>query len=205
MGCVAVDTKKNPAPGERREIQNNCYPYRNQVRRSMPSAWETLAVDALALLVSSTAEVVQYATARRGVTATDFPRLYRPAYLVLLECAEEHINTGSASERVDMVQFGQRLQEKQHSTGTRVWRRISNSNGYSAHPLGMAELGLINNALTELTSQAAFQHLQAAQAQTQQCLDTATLTGIGRAMEHLQKAQDAGQRAGLIDQRRGGR
>ncbi|MHA6522746.1 hypothetical protein [Corynebacterium amycolatum] len=35
----------------------------------MPSAWETLAVDALALLVSSTAEVVQYATARRGVTA----------------------------------------------------------------------------------------------------------------------------------------
>ncbi|MHA6520865.1 hypothetical protein, partial [Corynebacterium amycolatum] len=57
----------------------------------------------------------------------------------------------------------------------------------------------------QLTSQAAFQHLQAAQAQTQQCLDTATLTGIGRAMEHLQKAQDAGQRAGLIDQRRGGR
>ncbi|MGX6503939.1 hypothetical protein [Corynebacterium amycolatum] len=87
----------------------------------MPSAWETLAVDALALLVSSTAEMVQYATARRGVTATDFPRLYRPAYLVLLECAEEHINTGNASERVDMVQFGQRLQEKQHSTGTRVW------------------------------------------------------------------------------------
>lgn len=171
----------------------------------MPSAWETLAVDALALLVSSTAEMVQYTTARRGVPATDFPRLYRPAYLVLLECAEEHINTGNASKRVDMVQFGQRLQVKQHSTGTRVWRRISNSNGYSAHPLGMAELGLINNALAQLTSQAAFQRLQAAQAQTQQCLDTATLTGIGRAMEHLQKAQDAGQRAGLIDQRRGGR
>lgn len=186
----------NPAPVKCGENQKSFYRHTNPVGQGTPSVWETVAVQTLAYLVSSTAHTVQFAIAQRGLTSQDFPRMYRPAFEVLLGSVLELLETGRGQETVNIVQFGQRLHERQGPVSVQVMRRITGSDCYSSgKALCFAELGLINVAACLLVEQSGFAALVQAQAGIQRCLDEATLVGTGEVVDRVLYAQAAGQRA----------
>jgi hypothetical protein len=188
--------KNIPAPGQHGDNQASFYRHTNPVGQGTPSVWESFAVQTLAYFVSSTAETVKCAIARRGLTAKAFPRLYQPAFEVLLGGVLELLETGRGQETVNIVQFGQRLHERQGSVSAQVMRKITGSDCYSdGKALCFAELGLINVAACLLVEQAGFAALVQAQAGIQRCLDEATLVGTGEVVDRVLYAQAAGQRA----------
>lgn len=194
----------NPAPGKHGENQKSFYRHTNPVGQETPSVWETVAVQTLSYLVSSTSHTVQFAIAQRGLTSRDFPRMYRPAFEVLLGSALELLETGRGQETINIVQFGQRLHELQGPVSTQVMRRITGSDYYTdSKALCFAELGLINTSSCLLIEQSGFAHLVQAQSVIQRLLDEATLVGAGEAVDLVLFAQAAGQRALINGQRVG--
>lgn len=194
----------NPAPGKHGENQNSFYRHTNPVGQGTPSVWETVAVQTLAYLVSSTAHTVQFAIAQRGLTSQDFPRMYRPAFEVLLGSALELLETGRGQETINIVQLGQRLHELQGPVSTQVMRRIVGNDCYTdSTALCFAELGLINTSTCLLIEQSGYAHLVQAQAGIQRLIDEATLVGAGEVVDLVLFAQAAGQRALINGQRVG--
>ena len=194
----------NPTPGQRGDNQASFYHHTSPVGQGVPSVWETVAVQTLSYLVSSTAHTVQFAIAQRGLTSQDFPRMYRPAFEVLLGSVVELLEAGRGQETVNIVHLGQRLHELQGPVSTQVMRRITGSDCYSdGKALCFAELGLINTSTCLLIEQSGFAHLVRAQSVIQRLIDEATLVGAGEVVDLVLFAQAAGQRA-LINGRRVG-
>ena len=188
--------KNIPAPGQHGDNQASFYRHTNPVGQGVPSVWESFAVQTLAYLVSSTAETAQHAIARRGLTVQAFPRLYQPAFEVLLGGVLELLEADRGQETVNIVQFGQRLHERQGPVSVRVMQRITGSDCYSdGKALCFAELGLINVAACMLVEQSGFAALVQAQAGIQRLLDEVTLVGTGEVVDRVLYAQAAGQRA----------
>lgn len=188
--------KNIPVPGQHGDNQASFYRHTNPVGQGTPSVWESFAVQTLAYLVSSTAETAQYAIARRGLTVQAFPRLYQPAFEVLLGSVLELLEAGRGQETINIVQFGQRLHELQGAVSVQVMRRITGSDCYTdSKALCFAELGLINTSSCLLIEQSGFAHLVRAQAGIQRLLDEATLVGTGEVVDRVLYAQTAGQRA----------
>lgn len=190
-------TEKNiPAPVRHGDNQASFYRHTSPVGQGTPSVWETVAVRTLAYLVSSTAHTVRFAIAQRGLTSQDLPRLYQPAFEVLLGSALELLETGRGEETINIVHLGQRLHELQGPVSTQVMRRITGSDCYSGgKALCFAELGLINTSSCLLIEQSGFAHLVQAQAAIQRLLDEATLVGAGEVVDLVLFAQAAGRRA----------
>lgn len=162
-----------------------------------PSVWETLAVEALAWLSCSTAEMVLYVTDQRGVTVGDFPRMYRPAFGELVTAARALVAAGQPLDRVDMVQLGQCVQERQGYAGTRVWQRITGHEVFNAVGVyGMAEITLVDGSLSALIEQAGYNHAGVCIEALQGVLDTSNLDTLEQAKPLLEKALDARNRAG---------
>lgn len=194
----------NPAPVKYGENQNSFYRHTNPVGQGTPSVWETVAVQTLSYLVSSTAHTVQFAITQRGLTSQDFPRMYRPAFEVLLGSVVELLEAGRGQETINIVHLGQRLHELQGPVSVRVMQRITGSDCYSGGTaLCFAELGLINASSCLLIEQSGFAHLVQAQAGIQRLLDEAVLAGAGEVVDLVLFAQAAGQRALINGQRVG--
>lgn len=141
-----------------------------------PMAWETLAVEALALLASCTAEMTVYVIKQHRLNAQHFPALYKLAYLDISKRAYALAKNDKPLDRVDMVEVGQWLQEQQERAGTQVWRRITGNQLFSpAVPYGMAETAPIDRAVKELQQQHKFQSISGVLERLADCLDTGDL------------------------------
>lgn len=141
-----------------------------------PMVWETLAVEALALLASCTAEMTVYVILRHKLDAQHFPALYKLAYLDISERAYALVKSDKPLDRVDMVEVGQWLQEQQEHAGTQVWQRITGNQLFShAAPYGTAETALIDRAVKELKQQHFFQSINDVREYLTDCLDTGDL------------------------------
>lgn len=170
-----MTTAKTPGK-ETRGLSNGLNGARSNYSVSLPvkpMVWETLAVEALALLASCTAEMTVYVINQHKLNAQHFPALYKLAYLDISKRAYALVKSGKPLDRVDMVEVGQWLQEQQERAGTQVWRRITGNQLFSpAAPYGMAETAPIDRAVKELKRQRAFQSIYGAREDLTDCLNT---------------------------------